>query len=138
MKKWICVVLRVILGGLFLYAGLVKASDSQQFALGLVPFTFLPAHSTGFLAVAIAWTEVLAGVLILLPRIYPVGAAMIGGLCLVFIAVLSWALWNGIVIPCSCFGDGGTPSSEAMIAAAMRDIFLLAGAVAVPLLGRRG
>lgn len=136
MKNRVSVVLRVLLGGLFLYAGLVKASNSQQFAIALVPFTFLPAGSAGFLAVAIAWAEVVAGVVVLLPRVYPVGAAMIAGLCAVFIAVLSWALWNGIVVSCSCFGNDDPPSSQAMIVAVVRDVFLLAGAVAVPFLGR--
>lgn len=131
MRKALCVVLRVVLGGLFVYAGLVKASDSQQFALALVPFTFLPPGSEGFLAVGLAWTELTAGVLILLPRIYPVGAIVIGGLCLLFIGVLCWALWNGIVVSCSCFGDGGTPSVQAMVTAVVRDVFLLAAAVAV-------
>lgn len=131
MRKLLCVVLRVVLGGLFVYAGLVKASDSQQFALALVPFTFLPAGSAGFLAVGLAWTELTAGVLILLPRVYPIGAVVIGGMCLLFIGVLCWALWNGIVVSCSCFGDEGTPSEQAMVLAVVRDAFLLTGAVAV-------
>lgn len=139
--NWISFALRVGLGALFLYAGLVKASNSQQFALGLIPFTFLPAHSTGMIAILIAWSEVVAGVLILLPRINVIGSLMIGSLSGLFVVVLSWALWNGIVIPCSCFGDGSTPSQEAMLLAILRDVFLLAGAVAAFLIewraGRR-
>ena len=125
MSAWMCAILRLGLASIFLYAGLIKASNSQQFAMGLVPFTFLPAHWTGFLAVVIAWTEVVAGAVILLPRIYLVGAGMIGGLCIVFIVALSWALWNGIVIPCSCFGDGATPSESAMVMAIIRDASIL-------------
>jgi uncharacterized membrane protein YphA (DoxX/SURF4 family) len=138
MKRWVGIAIRVVLGVIFLYAGLVKASSSQQFALGLVPFTFLPVGLTGLLAVAIAWSEVVAGVLILLPRVYLAGAAMIGGLVLLFITALSWALWNGIVIPCSCFGDGAEASVEAMIMAIVRDVFILAGVVVLALLSRKG
>lgn len=137
MRRWAGIGLRAGLGAIFLYAGLVKASDSQQFALGLVPFTFLPAGSAGLLAVAIAWSEVVAGVLILLPRVYLAGAAMIGGLVLVFIAALSWALWNGIVIPCSCFGDGAEASAPAMFMAIVRDVFILAGVLVLALASRR-
>jgi uncharacterized membrane protein YphA (DoxX/SURF4 family) len=137
MRRWIGVLVRVVLGGIFLYAGLIKASDSQQFALALVPFTFLPVDATGFLAVFIAWSEVVAGVLILLPRIYLLGAAMIAALCVVFIGVLSWALWNGIVIPCPCFGGDAPPSASAMVGVIMRDVVLLLAAGALPYLGKR-
>jgi uncharacterized membrane protein YphA (DoxX/SURF4 family) len=128
--------LRLILGITFLYAGLIKASASQAFALALLPFTFIDSMWTGPLAMGLAWMEILAGVLVLAPRIYEAGAAMIASLCLVFIAVLSWALWNGYIVSCGCFGEDVAPSATKMLLAIGRDILLFAGAVAIMVIPR--
>jgi uncharacterized membrane protein YphA (DoxX/SURF4 family) len=128
--------LRLILGITFLYAGIIKASASQAFAIALLPFTFIDSMWTGPLAVGLAWMEILAGVLILAPRIYEAGAAMIAGLCLVFIAVLSWALWNGYIVSCGCFGEDMAPSAAKMLLTIGRDILLFAAAVAIVMIPR--
>ncbi len=128
--------LRLILGITFLYAGIIKASASQAFAIALLPFTFIDSMWTGPLAIGLAWMEILAGVLVLAPRIYEAGAAMIAGLCLVFIAVLSWALWNGYIVSCGCFREDMAPSAAKMLLAIGRDILLFAGAVAIMVIPR--
>jgi uncharacterized membrane protein YphA (DoxX/SURF4 family) len=128
--------LRLILGITFLYAGIIKASASQAFIVALLPFTFIDSMWTGPLAIGLAWMEILAGVLVLAPRIYEAGAAMIAGLCLVFIAVLSWALWNGYIVSCGCFGEDMAPSAAKMLLAIGRDILLFAGAVAIMVIPR--
>jgi uncharacterized membrane protein YphA (DoxX/SURF4 family) len=128
--------LRLILGITFLYAGIIKASASQAFAIALLPFTFIDSMWTGPLAMGLAWMEILAGVLVLAPRIYETGAAVIAGLCLVFIAVLSWALWNGYIVSCGCFGEDMAPSAAKMLLAIGRDILLFAGAVAIMVIPR--
>ena len=84
----------------------------------------------------LAWIEILAGLLVLTPRIYEAGAAMIAGLCAVFIVVLSWALWNGYIVSCGCFGEDIAPSAGKMRLAIGRDILLLAAAVAIIALPR--
>lgn len=129
--NWLALALRLLLAGVFLYAGLIKASASEQFALALVPFTFVPTGWIEWLAVAIAYTEIAAGLLILLPRIYPLGAAVIAALAVVFIGVLIWALANGIVVDCGCFGRDTEPSAEKMWSAVVRDLGLLAAAIFV-------
>ena len=128
--------LRLILGITFLYAGIIKASASQAFAIALLPFTFIDSMWTGPLAIGLAWMEILAGALVLAPRIYEAGAAMIAGLCLVFIAVLSWALWNGYIVSCGCFGEDMAPSAAKMLLAIGRDILLFAAAVAIMMIPR--
>ena len=128
--------LRLILGITFLYAGIIKASASQAFIVALLPFTFIDSMWTGPLTIGLAWMEILAGVLVLAPRIYEAGAAMIAGLCLVFIAVLSWALWNGYIVSCGCFGEDMAPSAAKMLLAIGRDILLFAGAVAIMVIPR--
>jgi hypothetical protein len=106
--------------------------------MALLPFTFVPPQWTMPLALALAWTEILAAILLLLPRIFPLGAALIGALCLLFIAVLSWALWNGIIVSCGCFGADDSPSAWKMLLAIGRDIVLLGAAAVIVFLPRIG
>jgi uncharacterized membrane protein YphA (DoxX/SURF4 family) len=129
--------LRIALAGLFFYAGAVKAGASQEFAIALLPFTFVPPEWTIPLALALACMEILAAILLLLPRAFPLGAALVCALCLLFIAVLSWALWNGIIVSCGCFGGDESPSAWKMFLAIGRDIILL-GAATILLLPRIG
>lgn len=123
--------LRLILGGVFLYAGIIKAEDGQAFTIALMPFTIIPSGWTGFLAFALAWTEIGAGILILSPRIYPIGAAIIVGLSLVFMSVITWALASGIIVSCGCFGAEEAPSAGKMVLAILRDAFFLSSALAI-------
>ena len=132
----IAIAIRIVLGAVFLYAGITKAGASEQFALALVPFTFLPSEWLGTLAVALACTEIAAGILIWLPRVHAAGAALMILLVMVFISTLSWALSNGIIVACGCFGADETPSAFKMLMAVARDIVLLILAVATIALPR--
>ncbi len=123
--------LRVFLGGLFLYAGLVKSTASAQFALALVPFTFIPAAWLGWLSLLLPVSEILSGLLVLLPPTRRLGALLILGLCAIFISALGWALANGIIISCACFGQDETPSAAKMVTALVRDVFIALAAAAV-------
>jgi hypothetical protein len=49
--------------------------------------------------------------------------------------VLSWALANGIIVSCSCFGQDDQPSAMKMMLALGRDLFL-AGLALVVILER--
>ena len=131
MKNKFILLLRLILGGIFLYAGIVKAGDGQAFTIALMPFTIIPSGWTGSLAFTLAWTEIAAGILILSPRIYSVGAAMIVGLSIVFISVITWALASGIIVSCGCFGADEAPSAGKMIFAILRDGLILSSALAI-------
>ena len=116
--------IRLFLAGVFLYSGVVKASSSAQFALALAPFTLIPETWIPPLSVFLPCAEIAGGALILVPRTRTIGAFLVLGLCLVFISALGWALANGIIVNCSCFGREERPSAAKMALALMRDVFL--------------
>ena len=138
MKQAILLCARLALAGVFLHAGAVKATSSHEFALALLPFTFVPQDWTMPLALTLAATELLAGVLLLLPRVFPAGAALVCALCVLFISVLTWALANGFIVSCGCFGTEEAPSAWKMLAAIGRDIAILIAAAAILLKARIG
>jgi len=123
--------LRFLLAGVFLYAGLVKSLSSAEFALALIPFTVIPSAWLGTIARILPLAEIAAAVLLLLPGTRRIGALAIGGLCLLFIAALGWALANGIIVSCSCFGRDEAPSAMKMALALGRDVILALAALAV-------
>ncbi len=124
---------RAGLGGIFLYSGAVKAGASQAFAAAILPFTLVPEGWTQGIAITLAWSEVAAGAIILIPRLHRIGAGLILLLSLLFIGVLTWALANGIIVSCGCFGEDTPPSASAMAFAIGRDVAIAAAAAFVAL-----
>ena len=116
--------LRVLLASIFLYSGLIKASSSGQFAIALAPFTFLPETWIRPLSILLPLCEIVGGLLILVSPTKQLGAGVIFVLCILFATVLGWALANGIIVSCSCFGQDDEPSAMKMALALGRDLFL--------------
>lgn len=116
---------RLILAAIFLYSGLVKAGASEQFAVTIAQFTFLPPPAIAILAAALPIAEILAAILLLIPATVRLGALLTTGLLLTFIGAIAWALSQGLVVDCGCFG-AGTPSLTAMVLTLARDVALLA------------
>jgi uncharacterized membrane protein YphA (DoxX/SURF4 family) len=129
--KQTVVVLRVILAGIFLYSGLIKASSSAQFAIALAPFTFLPETWIRPLSILLPVWEIVAGLLILVSPTKHIGAGVIFALCILFATVLGWALANGIIVSCSCFGQDDQPPAMKMALALGRDLFLAGMALVI-------
>ncbi len=112
-------VLRILLGGLFIYAGIQKVRDTQQFTLDVKNYqllgwidglTILPAGITGWsVAIAIAvflpWLEIIAGAALLVRRFYAGALLIFGVLSAVFLAAILSAWARGLDITCGCFGS---------------------------------
>jgi uncharacterized membrane protein YphA (DoxX/SURF4 family) len=124
--KQIALAIRILLAGIFLYSGLIKASSSAQFAIALAPFTFLPSSWLRPLSLMLPVCEIIAGALTLTPRVWRIGAGLIIVLCILFAMVLGWALANGIIVSCSCFGEEEEPSALKMAISLLRDLVLAA------------
>jgi hypothetical protein len=134
--KQLALAIRLILAGIFIYSGLVKSSSSAQFAIALAPFTILPETWLRPLSLILPLCEIAAGLLIVASPTRHIGTAVIFALCLLFATVLGWALANGIIVSCSCFGRDDQPSAAKMAIALGRDLILAGLALAVILFER--
>jgi uncharacterized membrane protein YphA (DoxX/SURF4 family) len=130
MRK-ITLIFQLVLAGVFLYAGAIKAISSGEFAMAILPFTFFPENFIGLFATVLPLAEIAGAILILLPWTRRCGAALILLLCLAFIGALAWALANDIIVACSCFGKDEEPSAGKMVFAMVRDVVLAAMAIFV-------
>ena len=95
--------LRLVLGGTFVFASWGKIADPAGFSDALARYHLLPEWSLGFVAACLPWLEALAGGL-LLAGMMSVGAVLVlGALCGLFAGALGAALLRGLDVGCGCF-----------------------------------
>ena len=106
---------RLVLGGLFLYAGLVKAGDMTTFARDVANYKILPYSWNYLVAATLPYIEFLAGLLLVANRRVRPAALVTGGLTAVFMLILASVVTRGLDIDCGCFRPGGhTTAAQAL------------------------
>ena len=94
----------LIIGGIFIYAGLIKAMDPVAFAHDIDNYKILPWQLAVRLAFYLPWLEMLCGLALILGFFYHGGLFILTGLTFVFIAASVIAKVRGLDITCGCFG----------------------------------
>jgi len=97
-------ILSVAVGGLFVYAGVVKAFDPVQFGLDIDNYKMLPWFVSVRLAFYLPWLEILCGLALIFRFLYRGGLSILTLLVLVFIGATIAAKARGLDITCGCFG----------------------------------
>ena len=115
---------RLIMGGLFIYAGLGKIGSPIDFASQIYNYKLIPSQMIGLLSVVIPWLEVLAGGALFLGLKAKGGAFTISGLLALFIAVLVISAVRGLDVECGCFS--GVERRVGLLAV-VEDMAMLAG-----------
>ena len=100
-------ILDVLIGGLFIYAGVSKVMDPVGFANDIDNYKTLPWAIGVRLAFYLPWLEILCGVALIVRRLYLGGVSLLTGLISVFIVGSVVAKARGIDITCGCFGHAG-------------------------------
>jgi uncharacterized membrane protein YphA (DoxX/SURF4 family) len=103
-------IVRILLGALFVFAAVMKLQNPQMFAFGVKAFKFgLPDELTVFTTFVIPWTELVAGLALLL-GIWARSAALIISLLLIaFLGGIFSVLIRGLDVSCACFGKFERP-----------------------------
>lgn len=106
----VTLVLRVLLGAMFVYAAFKKMGDPQAFAFAIKGFKVVPEAAGEplivMLAFVIPWTELLAGLGLILGFWTRASSIVIGGLLVGFIGGLLGVIFReSVSASCSCFGD---------------------------------
>jgi hypothetical protein len=119
----------VLIGGLFIYAGVIKAMDPIGFANDIDNYKTLPWAIGVRLAFYLPWLEILCGVALIVRRLYLGGVALLTALASVFIIASVVAKARGIDITCGCFGHAGKNLSFTWHL--VLDFVILAGLIAL-------
>jgi putative oxidoreductase len=96
--------LGVIVGGIFIYAGVIKAIDPVQFANDIDNYKALPWFISVRLALYLPWLEILCGLALVFRFFYRGGLSILSMLTLVFLGATVAAKVRGLDISCGCFG----------------------------------
>ena len=100
---WLARICGVLLGGLFVYAGVSKVLDPAQFALQIRNYQFAPWWMIHPAALVLPWIEIVAGLLLIL-GIWAIEATIVlSGVLALFLLAISWAVYLGLDIECGCF-----------------------------------
>jgi uncharacterized membrane protein YphA (DoxX/SURF4 family)/thiol-disulfide isomerase/thioredoxin len=108
LRQFAPLALRLILGALFLYAGIQKAIDLPDATLAVHGYALTPGWLVHPVALGLTLLEITLG-LLLLPGLFTRFAA--GGvavLAAIFLVALVQAKVRGLDISCGCFGGGGS------------------------------
>lgn len=116
---------RILIGGLFLYSGILKVASPQPFADSIASFEIVPFGVIGLVAIGLPPLEILLGAMLVSgwsarPAIFGVFL-----LSVVFCLALSQALARGLSVDCGCLG-AGQPSIGNTWFSLGRDILLIA------------
>lgn len=128
MRVTVTLVLRVVLGLLFVYAGIAKLTDVRSFAADVANYRLLPAAAVGPFAAAVPGVEIACGVGLLRARTARAAALLASGLLGAFTVAAVQALARDINIDCGCFGSVRAPVTVLTIG---RDLGLVVAALVV-------
>jgi putative oxidoreductase len=96
--------LDLIVGGIFIYAGAIKALDPVRFGLDIDNYKSLPWFISVRLAFYLPWLEILCGLALIFRFLYRGGLSILTALILVFVGATIAAKARGLDITCGCFG----------------------------------
>lgn len=94
---------RIIMGGLFIFAGFGKILDPVEFASSIYNYKLLPEVIIGLAAVTIPWVEFLSGTALLLGMKIKGASLSIASLLIIFISILIISAARGLDVDCGCF-----------------------------------
>jgi len=117
-------IIRCLIGGLFIYAGAIKIGNPQSFADSIETFKLLPAYLIGIVALGLPPFEVIMGTLLIVGRYKRVAALAILFLSVIFAIAILQGLIRGLPIDCGCLG-GGAPSEAKAWISLFRDLLLI-------------
>src|SRR3954447_437838 len=125
------VLCRVVLGGVFLVAGLLKLPEPAANVRAVRAYRLLPESVVAVVSHGLPILEILLGACLILGLVTRVAAVVSAVLLTAFVVGIGSAWARGLSIECGCFGGGAGPSANASAAypwEIARDVGLLLAA----------
>ena len=129
LYRWAELAIRLVVGGVFVYAGAVKITNPLQLADSIWSFQVLPRALVTPLALGLPPFEILAGAMLVAGL--RVGALAVAVATAIFSAAFASTLARGITVDCGCFGAGAPATFASNLMELVRDLAILAAALAV-------
>jgi len=104
VKSLVWRIVQIIVGGVFIYAGVIKALDPIRFANDIDNYKILPWMIGVRLAFYLPWLEIFCGLALIARRLYFGGLSILTALVSLFIVATVVDKIRGLDISCGCFG----------------------------------
>ncbi len=105
-NKYFLFLIRITISYIFVYAGAVKISDTEAFAISISDYRLLPVSTINFFAIILPWLEIIAGILLLFGIAVKENSTIIFAMISIFTVAIIISLFRGLSIDCGCFGKG--------------------------------
>jgi uncharacterized membrane protein YphA (DoxX/SURF4 family) len=124
---WINGILRLLVGGAFVFAGALKIADPAKCALDVSNYRLVPHEMVNFVAILVPWVEITAGSFVLAGVWLRAAALVITSMAAMFFVLIVSARARGLNIECGCFGTMGGKHIGLVNLAIDSTLLLLAG-----------
>lgn len=123
--RWLNLLLRLFIGGMFVFAAWDKVLEPAGFAMSVRGYKIIPFAFSNLFALGVSWTELVAGIMLILGIFTRKAAGAIAILLAMFIVAITMVIVRGMTVDCGCFGsEGGSSTSWLLV---VRNLALLAG-----------
>lgn len=104
---WLATVARLVLGAVWVTAGLLKIGDPAASVRAVRAYRLLPEPAVQIVGAGLPAAELVLGVLLIVGLGVRVGAVLSALLLAAFVVGIAAAWARGLRIDCGCFGSGG-------------------------------
>jgi uncharacterized membrane protein YphA (DoxX/SURF4 family) len=121
----VVILLRVILGVVFVWASVPKIVTPQSFAEIVANYRILPPVLVNPVAIILPWTEALCGVCLITGRLVRGSALIFVALMMTFLLVTAFNIYRGLDVNCGCFSVAAKKAHGSQLFNLVRDLMLL-------------
>ena len=121
------VIMRFILGSVFLWAGVVKIPDLELFSYTVRAYNLLPEFLILPVTILIPYLECVIGLCLVVGFWTHANTLIASGLLVAFAGALSTKIYQGVNMSCGCFGFGTERGSLEWVL--LQDVLLLSFAL---------
>ena len=101
--EWLWRLLRLVCGGIFIYASIDKILHPAAFAEVIVNWKILPRQAVNFIALALPWVEMVGGIFLIAGIFEWASLTLYNGLMVSFMIGIASVLIRGLNTSCGCF-----------------------------------
>jgi uncharacterized membrane protein YphA (DoxX/SURF4 family) len=130
--SWLPFLVRLALGLVFVYAGIVKLSAPKAFARIISQYDLVPSTLLPVVAIGLPVLELLAGIGIILSVRGSLTLTL--SLLILFVTVLWYGILNNLDVDCGCFSAEDLKNQAGLWQAFYRDLVMIGAAVLLYLL----